>query len=264
MTFSVESAVDSYVLANASIREPDQLWHPSSVFACDRKAIYEYRGTESSNPRTNRSHRVLHIGSRWHEIVQAAILDHGGADEVYTEVPISIPSLKVVGHADQIVRIGDRWELIEIKSISSRGFQYLKGAKPEHIQQAMTYLYALRVYGSPCPIDEAHECDPVFIQGCRKAIPPLGDALDRIRLCYISKDDLRVGEYVVHWDPAFESELRIKVATLQSYADDPLSLPPRLPLEKGKKNWLCESYCELRDRCWNTDPVEVAPAPDVW
>lgn len=252
--FSVEAAVNAYVQANASIREPDGKWHPSSIFACDRKALYERRGVEQTNPKDDRSGRVLFIGSRWHEIVQAAVIEHvKDADQVLTEVPVELPELNIVGHADQLIRFGDVWELEEYKSISSNGFRYLKGPKPEHVSQAYTYMYALRTQG--VPTDEG---------GLRKPIPPLGDSLTTVRFVYISKDDLKIAEYVVPWDPAFEAVLRQKVTTLDRYVADPISLPPRLPLEKGKKNWLCAGYCEFRDRCWQVDATEVAPGEDIW
>lgn len=260
MTFTVAGALDAYVQANASIREPDQKWHPSSIFSCARKAIYEYRGEEQSNPKDARSGRVLFVGTQWHEIVQAAVNAHGEVDEVYTEVPIDLPDLNIVGHADQLVRIGDRWELLEFKSISSRGFSYLKGQpKPEHVEQAMVYLYAIRTAGAP------DHNGWVMDEHGNSNIPPLGDALDRVRFVYISKDDLRIAEFTVHFTPEMEQSMRDRIALLNVYAEDPLSLPPRLPLEKGgKKNWLCAGYCEFRDRCWNVDAKEVPPDPDIY
>jgi len=246
--FSAMAALDRYVEANASIREPDQKWHPSSIFACDRKAIYEYRGVEHSNPRTERSKRVLYIGTRWHEIVQAAIREHSGADEVHTEVPIDFPFLNIVGHADVLQRFGSRWELTEVKSISSRAFKYLNAPKPDHVLQAMTYAYVLREIGAPTVLLDRR----------------LGNALDSVRFVYCSKDDLQIAEFMLPWNDAYKNQIEAKIAALDTYALDPLSLPPRLPLEKGKKNWLCADYCEFRDRCWNVDATEVAPDPDIF
>lgn len=252
MTFNVTAALDAHVARLSPPREPDGKWHPSGMFGCARKAIYELRGTEQSDPRSARSKRVLFVGSRWHEIVQAAVEQEGNVDEVHTEVPISVPELNIVGHADQLVRRGDRWEMEEYKTISSRAFGYLKGEpKPEHVEQAMTYLWALREYGATIP---AHLSIVAFVHEIPAVtIPPLGDALDRIRFVYISKDDLRIEEFVVHWDPEFEQRIRDRVALLDSFRADPASLPPRLPLERGKRNWLCRDYCEYRTRCWDID-----------
>ena len=256
MTFNVTAALDAHVERLSPPSEPDGKWHPSAMFGCARKAIYELRGIEQSDPRDTRSKRVLFVGSRWHEIVQAAVEDSPLLDEVYTEVRIDVPELNITGHADQLVRRGDRWEMEEFKSISSRGFSFLKGEpKPEHIEQAMVYLWALRTKGVECP-----DHDPEL--GCERAcvnLPSLGDALDRVRFVYISKDDLRIAEFVVHWTPEWEQRIRDRVALLDGFRHDPIALPARLPLENGKRNWLCKSYCEFRTRCWDFDPGVIEP-----
>lgn len=241
------------------------------MFGCARKAIYELRGVPHSDPRTARSRRILFVGSRWHEIVQAAV-EGADLDEVYTEVRIDIPELNITGHADQLVRRGDHWEMEEYKSISSRGFTFLKGApKPEHVEQAMIYLWALRTKGTYVNDDEAHgrvfrnENETLRREAGQPAIdrfiPPLGDALDRIRFVYISKDDLRTDEFIVHWEPEMEQRIRERVAQLDTFRFDDAALPERLPLEKGgRKNWLCRDYCEFRTKCWDVDGEGTAVA----
>lgn len=276
MTFSVRAALDRYVAEKSPPRPPDGKYHPSGMFSCARKTIYELRGTQETDPRDERSHRVLFVGSRWHEIVQAAVESHGGADEVYTEVPVDVPELNITGHADQLVRLGDRWELQEFKSISSRGFSFLKGAaKPEHVEQASVYLWGLRNRGASVPNRNtpggyhlhppSTDRIPNTSGGCScgkfaySEIPPLGDKLDRIRFVYISKDDLRIEELLVFWTPDMERQIKERIAYLDKYRNDPvgLSLPPRLPVDaKGKRNWLC-NYCPFATRCWDVDPAEL-------
>lgn len=271
VTFSVTAALDQYVEAHASIHEPDGHLHPSALFGCDRKTVYEMRSTPETNPRDARSKRTLFVGTKWHEIVQAALLEgiaprvaaellaeiRANVDECYIEVPIEVPELNIAGHADALVRIGDQWELIEIKSISSMGFNY-GIPKPEHIMQAATYMMGIRDHGAT-----------VTRIGLPLVISPLGDKLDRIRMVYVSKDDLRIHEEFVEWSAQREQEIRDRATTVAEYIADPLSLPPRMPFGKPTKTnptgryWLC-GYCPFLDKCYDHDPDEVLPDPDVW
>lgn len=242
-SFNVRSALDRYIGANQSIREPDGKWHPSGLFGCERQAIYDIRGTEPTDERDPRSKRILYTGTTFHEIVQAAVAADPGVDFAHTEVTIDVPELNIAGHADQLLRFPDgSWELQEYKTISPKGMEYGL-PKPEHIGQARAYLYALRYYGSP------------------PGIPPLRDDLTAVRITYISRDDMRVEEFVIEADPAWEAEFEDKLDRLERYRADTIALPPRLPdeVKRGKRQraWLC-TYCPYLTRCWGQDPEGVA------
>lgn len=263
MSFAFTAAINEYVAARQSIREPDQKFHPSAIFGCPRQAIYAYRGTSESNPRDFKSQRTLWLGTQIHEWLQDAIASHPDVLESYSEVHIDIPELNIVGDADVLYRTAAGWELGEVKSIGAFALKYAKELpKPDHKQQAMTYLYALRQYGSVAKKDcKKHR----FPSRC-PVVSPLGDELSRICFAYIGKDDLGPNEHYVDWEPAFEQELKDKVEYLSSYANDISSLPPRLPFtgkQMDTKDWRCK-YCPFMDLCYRRDPDQIDPSEDVW
>lgn len=241
MTFSVEGALASYIQEHASVRLPDGAWHPSGLYACARKTVYAFRGTEESNPTDARTQRVFHIGHTLHAVVQAAVASDPHVIGVYTEVAIRIPELNIIGAGDQLVQFDDKtWELEEYKSINSMAFRYKDLPKADHAAQVVPYLKALREHGG--------------VADDGRIIPPLGDGLRRARLTYLSKDDLLMEEHIVHWSEAKEVDLAERVAALEHYRTGD-ALPDRLPETPNKKsgkmerNWQCK-YCSFHDLCW--------------
>ena len=252
MTFSVADTLDQHILRTERPRPPDGLWHPSSLFSCMRQAIYEVRGVPASDPRTDKSRRILKMGSTVHEIVQEALTADSGAEAVYNEVEVNIPPLRVTGHCDTLLRhADDDYELLEFKSISPRGMQYGDLPKSEHVRQARTYVYGLRRFGGTVVLT-GEDLSPLTANTL--TIPPLGSKLREPRLAYFSRDDLRVEEFVLDPDPEWDQRFEDYIARLEKYREDGTALPLRLPLEKGRRNWLCKDYCQFRSRCWDNDP----------
>ena len=200
MAFSVADSLDRYIEAIAEPREPDGLWHPSSLGGCDRKALYEVRGTPKSNPPDARTRRVFRVGHLMHEFVQAAIAHDPSVLRFYPEVGLEAPDLRVTGHADGLLmHVDGSWEVLEFKTISSRAFQYGDLPKPDHVGQLSLYMKVLREYGG---------------RATDVTIPPLGERLTRGRVIYVSKDDLRIGEYGVTWSSSKDEEIRAKLDRL--------------------------------------------------
>ena len=238
MAFSVETSLDRYVEAIAEPREPDGLWHPSSLGGCDRKALYEVRGTPKSNPPDARTRRVFRVGHLMHEFVQTAIALDPSVLRFFAEVALDAPDLRVTGHADGLLtHVDGSWEVLEFKTISSRAFQYGDLPKPDHVGQLSLYMKVLREYGGRSGPEKFQE-----------VIPPLGERLARGRVIYVSKDDLRIGEYGITWSDAKDEEIRAKLARLESYREAG-TLPDRLPVNGSKRHYLC-GYCPFQDHCW--------------
>lgn len=260
MSFSVAGAIDRYVEANASIHPVDNLWHPSSVSGCERKAVYAVRGVEKSDPPGPQNMRVFFIGSRFHEITQAAIKASPLVAEVYTEVRVDIPELNVTGAADQLLIFEDGTaEMEEFKTIKEGfrnrqgggfGFKALTEPKEEHLTQARIYILGLRRHGG--------------VGDDGTVIPPLGDRLQRVRFTYIEKQTFDTKEYVVEWDPAWEQEITGQLNNLEQFRGDPGSLPPRQP---DKDSFPCSwrtGRCEYFTRCWDVDGEGTPATPDAW
>lgn len=237
----ITDALSTYIKDNASIRKPDGKYHPSGLFGCDRKTIYEVLGTPKTDTRDDRSFRILEMGQIVHDFVQKAILTQ--YDEAYDEIKLSIPDLNIVGSADLIVRVGDEWEVVELKTINSRAFQYGDTPKVEHVMQLQTYMYAIRSNGFTVAGVGPTE-DVVFDAA------PFKD-LTKGRLVYISKDDMKMAEYTIEYSEELARSIVDKVAKLDYHLKSN-TLPERLPEEKGKKHWLC-GYCEFKTKCWEVD-----------
>lgn len=243
--FTVRGALDRYIDANQSIREPDGKWHPSGLFSCERQAVYAVRGIEPTNERDPRSKRILYTGTTFHGIVQSAARLDPHVATAYTEVLCDVPDLNILGSADQLLRFHDgTWELQEYKTISPKGMEYAL-PKPEHVEQVRTYMFVLRWYGSTA-------------EG--RVLPPLRDALTRARVSYVSRDDMRVEEFIIEADPEWEAAFEERIDRLERYREDGTALPPRLPDEvkrgRVKRAWLCD-YCAYATRCWTSDPEGV-------
>lgn len=250
MSFSVAAALDAFVASEKEPRPPDGFWHPSSVSGCRRKAVYEMRGVERTNPETPMQTRNFYVGHTWHAKFQAAVAASPDVADVFTEVRVTLPDLNTTGAADQVVIFSDGdAELEEFKTIKEWGYKKLTGPKDDHLQQVKPYMLGLRLFGGT---DENG-----------KVLAPLGDRLKRVRFVYIEKQVLDTKEFVVEWDPAWEDEYRSLIADLDSYIADPNSLPPRMPSgTKGKPHWMCSwgwGVCPFFDRCYQEDPDEVAP-----
>jgi len=251
MTFSVTEALDRWVLANDDPHPYDGKWHPSAIWGCTRKAVYEIRATPESDPRPPQNRRVLFIGRQFHHFVQSAILDDPQVAECWVEVEVYDDDLNIIGKADALRHmVDDSWEMDEIKSISQNGMNYAKKRnslpKEDHLGQGKTYADLLRRHGSPA-----------------QGILPLGNKLKSIRFTYLAKEDLDTEEIVVDLDPEQDQQkIAERIADLEVYRADPASLPPRLPMSGGKKSWMCEwrsGKCQFFTRCWEQDPDEIEP-----
>ena len=248
-TFSVAAALDRFIENESTPHPYDGLWHPSSISGCQRKAVYEIRQAEETDPKTPKQKRTLFAGQVWHEQFQRAVSQHGGVAAVYTEVKVHIPELNTTGSGDQLVIFEDGTsELEEFKTIAPYGFVKLDGPRDDHLEQVPPYMFGLRYTGG-------------VAQG-GAIVSPQGDRLKQVRFTYIDKVNLDLKEFVVEWDPEWEPALREKIALLEEYKNDPDSLPPRLPMVKGKKSYMCDwkwGRCQFYERCWNVDPAEVSP-----
>jgi hypothetical protein len=242
MTFSVEAALAAYIERHDEPRLPDGKWHPSAIWGCARKAVYEVRGTPPTNPRTPQNRRVLFIGSTLHVVLQAAISEDPLVEQYWSEVPIYDDGLNIIGKADGLRLMKDgSYEMDELKTISQRGLEYArkKGDLPrqEHLGQAWDYADALVRFGSPA-----------------FGILPLQDKLTKIRFCYLSKEDADIEEIVYELDGTERGKIEERITYLNSFTGN--SLPPRMPMNGKKKHWMCDwgkGKCPFYTRCYEVD-----------
>jgi CRISPR/Cas system-associated exonuclease Cas4 (RecB family) len=237
MEFTISGAMDAHIEQLETPRLPDGKWHPSSLYGCDRKALYEIRATVPSDERDPSSKRALRQGHIYHEFIQEAVANTAGLP-VYDEVKIYSPDLNLTGSVDGVIMLSpDEAQVLEYKTTKAWGFKKLDGPKEDHIGQTKAYVYCLRKYGG--------------IRRDGEVIPPLGDKLKSVRFAYICKDDFAIKEYVLQYDPSWDEEVESRVGALASFQETG-KLPERLTGSGGKRNWLC-GYCPFETRCWEVE-----------
>ena len=208
-------------------------WHPSSLSGCARAAVYDYLGTEESDPTSIRSIRIMQRGTEMHEYVQGLVPS--------LEAEVDVDYAGINGSCDGLLPVGEDengiiWEVQEYKSIGSTGVKFmhpkpfgkrgpgnLPQPKPEHVKQARIYHGALRAMGK--------------------------NLSNIIRIVYFNRDDWEVLEFEVPaWTDDEWHEFLAEIADLEEHAESG-TLPPRLP-ERDK--FPC-SYCNYRTTCWENE-----------
>jgi len=74
---------------------------------------------------------------------------------LYNEPRIWIPDLGLVGKCDGLLYINGHWYVLEIKTINTKGFQFLKGPSEKYLGQGATYHYAFKQMPEPYSLAEA-------------------------------------------------------------------------------------------------------------
>lgn len=261
----IKPAIHSYLLATAEDREPDGMWHPSSLFMCDRQAVYQVRATPETDLKTGEDMIPLAMGKAIHTLIQSAVTysefeaavgsRQTPIQKAWHEVKVLIPGLKVTGSADSLVLLDDgTYEVEEFKSTKSSGIMWANRAakksggpgfqpKPNHVSQGLAYVYAMRHF----PFYVENEPAPPI------RFEPLGDRLTKFRVTYFGKDAGEILEFVYTITPDWEAQFEKYIEDLERYRSPDAPLPPRLARDDdGKKNWLC-GYCQWRSRCWDDD-----------
>lgn len=209
-------------------------WYPSQLGFCDRSAVLQHAGVEEI-PHDDRTLRVFYTG----RIVHQAIQDLHPWEVVGHELRVRNEEYKVSGKIDSLARLPDgTLEVQEFKTMNSRSFSYADLPKKEHLYQIGVYLLW----------PSSYEVEP--------GVWTFHPVPDRGRLVYISKDDLRVEEYIVTIGPELEGQIKNKLVSLenayQKYLVDGSLPTPLMPVEKvsrGKKKiemaWQTR-YCGFR------------------
>lgn len=243
---NLQSVIDDYVASIEEEREPDGYWHPSGMFGCARKAVYEKTGAEKE-PFTTRTKRTFRLGHMLHELVQTALETDPSVEEFYSEIEVIDEVRKQRGHADGLVKIeGGEWALLELKSIGSYGFKALTEPKQDHVDQAKTYATIIRRDG--------------YLLADGTKMPPIPE-LERIIFGYVSKDNLDVKQYNLVLTPSDTQELDYYVDRLNLHVFEG-TLPRRLdsvttPTGRVSKTrpWLC-GYCPFQTQCYSKQEPE--------
>ncbi len=137
-------AIDNYLIESSKAdadRAPDVI-SPSNFAKCLRAQYFMRTGKEPDasfiDPKTQ---RIFHNGDHMHLRIQEYL--HKTGLLLMDEVPIWNEYTNVQGHTDGLLKIDDGLAVLELKSMRQEAFNYLNGPKPEHITQAIAYVYCL-------------------------------------------------------------------------------------------------------------------------
>lgn len=178
----VRPIIDGYIEAEAQKRRDyGQYWSASSAGYCKRKVIFDRLQVKyTTDPiAMARKQRVFSAGHIFHEWVQSITKKAGVSIEQETE--LIHEKLKIKGHIDDIINIGNEFVLYDYKTRNSKSFHYAKRPSELHRMQLGTYMMMLGASGRQ-KIKEA-------------------------RVLNISKDDLRMTEVVYEYTPELEQEV---------------------------------------------------------
>lgn len=219
-------------------------WHPSQIGFCDRAAVLQHADVPE-NPKDDRLLRVLWLGDKIHDAVKSIhpfkVVGH--------ELRIRDETYKVSGKMDTLSYLPDgTLEVQEYKSINSMSFTYNDLPKDNHVRQVGMYL----LFPPSCPKTNPQllPCDQCGLSGEHGylARPTQG------RLIYISKDDLRIDEFIVRLDDKLTKELKGELTRLeeayQKYVKDgtlPAPLPPET--KERKRNG---KLVVVTEKAWQT------------
>jgi hypothetical protein len=197
----------------------------STLGGCLRAQYYSANGVEPSNPFEPRLYRIFEQGHVIADVLYKKLEASGLFDSIEFEVPIEWQEMNFSGNIDHLVQWADtnQLEVIEMKSMNSNGFKYLKGPKPEHAIQAASYAVSLE-----------------------RTLDPSVNVSARV--VYVSKDDFLISEYTIDRD---WYDRAIRVLEVGNKFREQGRIPFQLPVPEGKnplKMWPCGG-CQWLTKC---------------
>lgn len=157
LTKNLQQTFDE-VVVKLRTQEPleQQRFRASSIADCPRKIIFSMmnldrvqypraKGTEEA-----RGYKLMGMGTYIHSYIQEHLIALGALspDDLEEKKRLVDEEYLFSGHCDGVLNIEGTRILLEIKTMNSKGFAYLKEPKQEHYYQAQAYLHFLeKIYG---------------------------------------------------------------------------------------------------------------------
>ncbi len=221
MVKSVQELIDE-TLEPKEARIRSGKWSPSSFGKCFRAQYWNRKNEPPSNPIDARTLRVFKAGNLFHDFVQGLLINEMVEKEVLVETG------DVKGFADLV----NTEEVIDIKSQHSKAFWW----KQKELKEST---------------DESKAVREMFYNNWLQ-VAYYATVLDkpRVRLVFVSKDDLCIQEYIQPVDGYWKSQVENELKTLrQFWSSDTLpKAEPRLYRQKDGTFKEC-AYCAWHDKC---------------
>ena|SRR3990167_10916610 len=191
-------------------KKEQKSWHPSALGQCLTGVYLQRAGIPPDEEFDERTLRVFSVGKHFEDWLISLIKETDA--EVETQVRIEWPEMDVTGYCDAVIN-GTPYEF---KSKHSKAFWYMEREGAPPLQNRMQLWLYLKV------LDK-----------------------ETGRLCFVSKDDLTIAEYIVLRD---DTELEEKVVNELSILNKAWKekLPP--PVTYKLDSWQAK-YCRWHLKC---------------
>lgn len=210
----IREKINQFYLENQKDRTQTR-FYISDAGKCHRQIFYSFKNAPKKQIEPNFL-RLFDLGNHVHQMIMRSLLNIKGIRVVATE--INIPPQEIIsGRADAIISEGEELYVLDIKSMNSRTFGYLKEPKEDNVLQVQLYLYYFHI---------------------KKGI-----------LLYMDKDKLLLKEFVVDSDTKQVEKLLGELNALKGQIDSNV-IPQRL--NDYPKNWRCR-YCKFKTTCDNDE-----------
>lgn len=275
---SITARIDNYLATNEE--ENDRavdVNSPSQVFKCMRSLYYARTGAESDGFTDPRLQRIFDNGTHMHLRIQEYLTKEGSL--VMDECPCIDAEANIQGHTDGILKMTEQeYAILELKSMNSILFGKLKEPKPEHIAQAMIYMYCTECRRQELAVmtDEEFEKSEKeraefyrsryqHLRAGKKytkeekiqhnidtnlkldnLLHTIKRPIDRIVFLYENKDNQELKEFVVEYDDQKMCDILDFYDQVNYYVANK-KVPPREGTSKGCN--ICR-FCSYRNECY--------------
>ena len=118
-------------------------YSPSSISYCARAMFYQRTGVQQNECVYPATRVIFEIGHAVHEMLQGWLMEILGDDCFRTEVLCIDEELHLKRSADELLELPNERRMLEIKSISPKGYEGLTRPLPGHLLQAHCYAHMM-------------------------------------------------------------------------------------------------------------------------
>ncbi len=214
----LKELIDKYYLEHQREDKIPTKFYISDAGKCSRSLFFKFKQApkEKMDPRIM---RIFEAGELLHRYIFAILYQ----SRIGAVTEVSIPPQDLIsGRADAILCIDSQNYVLDIKTINSMQFKYLKGPKPENEKQVQLYMHFFDV---------------------KKGI-----------LLYLDKDRQDLKEYIFDYDEKMANSLIVNFEETKSKIET--DTVPNV-LTDYPKNWQC-NYCQFRNICDTAGKEELA------
>ncbi len=206
----LKEIIDKFYLDRERDEEQNH-FYVTDAGKCPRAIFFKFKNAPKKEIDANIL-RLFDHGDYIHKLIMGSLLGSREIHVVASEVRIP-PQELISGRADAIISDGRELYVLDIKSINSIAFKYLKEPKRENVEQIQLYLHYFKI--------------------------PKGILL------YVNKDTQELKEFFVNYDSSLSLYLLKNLESTKEYIDKNL-VPKRI--SDYPRNRQCR-YCHFRQVC---------------